>query len=539
MKAKLILYNGIVVLVILMNFCKDPLENTMYFTADIPSITQRMEMSPDTFSNFISLLKQTGFYSSLSSYGSYTCFVPDNKAIQTYISSRWGVNSVDQLTSEQQIADAKYLLKFHILKTRKLASSFAEGRLSDTTYSGDFLTTSFAGGGGISNVLVDKQSTIIVPDIITGNGVIHVLNRVLDPFIDPLPVSMEKNGKYTIFVEALKKTGYFNKLSAVYSSLGKRIFFTVLAESDSILKISNINSFNDLAAAISPGNTDYLVLSNPLNQFIAYHSVASFFYTADFPENGFVTTLLENAAIKCQKVGNFIKLNETETGLNDRWVNFILPKSNYPSRNGVYHSVDTIMNVFTPKPKFIIFSAAGDQPEVLSGSIASGVSVPSTAYSEIDWYPERNQRWLKETSRVFYKATNFDIGGAAWYEFITPVIPKGKYEFMISALSGSARGVFQIYWDGEPVGSVYQLNYSNATTAFGWPDSATMETYGWRHGHKWIKVGTQYQYDQSGNCRFIITRELLCPVQKRHTLRIVAIRSGGLPLDYFEWNPVL
>jgi uncharacterized surface protein with fasciclin (FAS1) repeats len=534
---KIKLYFAVIVLIIGLTYCKDPLEKSTYFTADIPTLISRMEQSPDTFGNYIELLKIAGYYNTLISYGNYTCFVPDNEAIQTYITSKWGVSSVSQLTSAQQIEDVRYLLKFHILLSKKRASSFAEGRLSDTTGTGDFLTTSFTEGGGINNVYVNKKSKIIAPDISADNGVIHVIDKVLDPFIDPVPVVLEKNGGYTIFVEAMKQTGYFDDYSEIYTGTGNRAWFTIFAEPDAVYNTSGISSFAELANSIAPGRTDYTAASNPLNQFIAYHTLTAFYYTSDLPDEGFLTTNLLNAAIKCQKSVNLIKLNETETGVNDKYVTFIFDKSNTPTRNGVYHSLDQIMTVFTPKPKFILFDLASDQPEYQAGLVKAGTSYLPTMWEYVDWYPEtRSHRVVVETSRVFNDRTNFDLGGAVWYEFITPVIPKGKYEFLVCALSGSARGVWQVYWDGEPVGALYQLNYSSNPS--GWPDSATMESYNWRKGHKWIKTGTLTQDTQSNVCRFIITRELLCPVQKRHTIRFVAIKSGGLPIDYVEWIPV-
>lgn len=39
----------------------------------------------------------------------------------------------------------------------KLTSSFIEGRLPDTTFTGDYLTTSFLKGGGIANVEINRE----------------------------------------------------------------------------------------------------------------------------------------------------------------------------------------------------------------------------------------------------------------------------------------------------------------------------------------------------------------------------------------------
>ena len=207
---RLIIFVVLAIVLISVINCKDKLENNIYFTTDKLTLAKRLELSPDTFSNYIEILQKTGFYNALKSYGNYTCFVPSNQAVLQYISKRWNVGSVSQLTTPEQIEALKLIVKFHTLPTRKLTTSFNEGRMADTTFTGDFLTSSFDDNGGLQNVLINKTAKIIAPDLNMDNGVIQVINIVMDPFIDPVPVVMDKTGKYKIFVEAMKKTGYFD-----------------------------------------------------------------------------------------------------------------------------------------------------------------------------------------------------------------------------------------------------------------------------------------------------------------------------------------
>lgn len=535
-----IMFLALVPAIIAINSCKDNLENKTYFTTDKLTLAKRLELSPDTFSMYIEILQKTGFYNALKSYGNYTCFVPDNAAVLKYITSQWKVNSVSQLSTAAQIEALKLIVKFHTMPTRKLTTSFNEGRLADTTFTGDFLTTSFAAGGGLQNVLINKTAKIIAPNLNMDNGVIHVINMVLDPFIDPVPVVMDKTGKYKIFVEAMKKTGYFATFSQIYNETNGRKYFTIIAESDSVYKLSNISTFSELANRFSPGATDYTNILNPLNRFVAYHATMAFLYSSDFPADGFVSTVLTNNALKSFKSGNLLKINETETGFNDTWLSLIIPNSNNPARNGVFHNVNKVMEIFIPRAKYILWDPVNDQPEVQSKAIAANTYVFSTAYQFVRWYPEKTCRYLVGSDQSALNYSRFDLIGCVWYEFDTPVIPKGKYNFLVCSSGGnSARGIFQVFWDGEPVGTVYNLTYSG-TTPFGYPDSTTMEANGWRHGLKRIVNNVAVsQYNSTAYMRFVITRELLCPVQRKHVIRLEAVKSGGIPLDYFEWIPVL
>jgi uncharacterized surface protein with fasciclin (FAS1) repeats len=539
-KIKFLLFVAVAIIMIAANSCQDKLDNTTFFTTSTLTLAEQLEASPDVLSSYVEILELTGFMSAFESYGNYTCFAPSNEAISSYINERWGVSSVSQLTSDEQLEALKQIVQFHTLPSKRLTTSFVEGRLADTTFTGDYITATFAAGGGIQNVLLNKEAKITVPDLVVDNGVIHVIDQVLDPFTDMLPVAMEKTGLYDIFIEALKKTGLYDILTREYYDNGSRYFVTIIAESDAVYAESNINSFDDLANFVSPGENNYTSDLNPLKRFMLYHAVGSFLYSSDLPDEGFLGTVLENNAIKILKTGSDLKINETETGENDTWLSLIIPESNNPVRNGVYHTVNNVMEIFVPRAKYMLFDPVSDQPEVQSGAVSSGAKVPSGTYQYISWYPETNLcRYLRASKYTNLNSNIWDVGGFVYMEFITPVIPKGKYELLGCANGGNnARGIFQVYWDGEPIGSVWDVRtkMSNVSST---GDSLVMEAAGWRHGLAWITNNTgASQYDSNGAMRRIITTELLCPVQQRHTLRLVTIKSGGIPLDYFEFIPV-
>ena len=108
---------------------------------------------------------KTDYYNALASYGSYTCFVPENDAIDAYLQSEWGVSSLEEMISEEQIEALKEIVRFHTLNAKKAASSFTEGILVDSTFSGDRLTTSYTDGGGKDSVLINKVANLTAYDI--------------------------------------------------------------------------------------------------------------------------------------------------------------------------------------------------------------------------------------------------------------------------------------------------------------------------------------------------------------------------------------
>jgi len=546
---KLITWLGSLCLfVLLINSCDDALDGTTFFTTDGDTtemtIIEVLEASPEKFSMYVEILKKTEYYNTFKSYGDYTCFAPTNTAVETFLQEKWNATSIDQLTSEDQMEFLKLLVQFHTLPTRQRTSGFVEGRIPELTYSGDYLTTSFVGGGGIADVTINREAKLDQYDIEANNGVIQALNAVLPPFEEAIPKIMEDTGNYTIFIEALKQTGYYDTFSEIYNENGIRINFTILAESDEIYAENNINSFEDLVSVISPDDSDFEDETNELNRFIAYHAANDFYYSSDFPEEAFISTVLPNNALKSNKLDSELKINETETGENDTWVSLIAAESNLPGKNGVYHTVNKLLNIFIPKATYQLFDFSLT-PSI--GKLSTGKWYgPDEAlgpYTNPRTFPEVRVRILQQSSNPSVGYTVWNSGAFTWVEFDTPVLPKGKYEVRLCGNTGNnGRPVFQVYWDGEPIGKQWDMR-DNLQDVFGsdWAsvDSLTLREGGYVRGFKDIVTNAGVSaYDSSGWGRFIVTSDLLCPEQKSHVLRLETIRSGGVPIDFVEFVPV-
>ncbi|MDO7138646.1 fasciclin domain-containing protein [Algibacter lectus] len=549
MKTKKIInwLGGLCMFMLILNSCNDPLDGTTFFTTDGETtdmtISEVLEANPDKFSMYVEILQKTEFYTALRSYGSYTCLAPTNTAIKAFLEERFNVSTVAELTSEEQIEFLKILVKFHTLPTSRTTSSFIEGRLADTTYTGDYLTTSYLLGGGIANVQINKEVGLDQYDIRTNNGTIHALTGVLNPFVDPVTVVMEKAGKHTIFIEALKQTGYYDMFSQYFSETGSKNNFTILAESDAVYAEAGINSFQDLADYISPGDVNYTDELNELNRFMAYHATESFLYSADFPENSFISTILPKNAIKSFKTDKELRINETETGVDDTWTSLISEDSNFPAKNGVYHTVDKLLTIFIPKAKHVIFDFGTGLPEVQAGKIGFNSWFDSTEFESLRVFPATRIRILRQSRNAAYDAgTVLNLGSVTWIEFDTPVLPKGKYELRVCGNQGNnGRPIFQTYWDGQPIGSQWDMRSNPSELGIGWPDEDSLELRerGYVRGRADIFDNSgNSAYDLANWARFIVIDDLLMPEQQSHVLRFETIRSGGIPIDYIEFVPV-
>lgn len=116
----------------------------------------------------------TNVAAALSGAGPLTVFAPTNAAFQAA-----GFATV----ADVQAADANTLasiLTYHVIGARVLSSDLTEGAMP-TTLNGGKVTVTLAGGAKVKGNGNNTASNITATDMMTTNGVVHVIDRVLLP----------------------------------------------------------------------------------------------------------------------------------------------------------------------------------------------------------------------------------------------------------------------------------------------------------------------------------------------------------------------
>jgi len=377
------------------------------------------EDSTYEFSEFIAALKKAKAFELLNTYGKYTCFAPTNAAMQQFYLSK--AKTLEQLDS----TELKDLVFYHLIDGETAGTQyyrttdydvFGKGALPTKNMIGRYIYTSLSN----SQWLVDKKSRILSTDNEVINGVVHVIDRVLEGNKDLLPDFIASNARFSIFSQALQETRLADSLKMVddasyiqkpnwqyiratynYSCKfpAKKLYgFTVFMESDSIMKLNNINNFSELVAyaksvydPMYPEDADindFANRRNSLNRFVAYHLVNkkmttdkivvkwaytytwSTEYTADgwfsyknsddkYLIEQYLIPMCPNTLIAVQ-IGNYFNFYDKLTGqagsvlsssykglmTEERKRNFttlIDKESNNECLNGIYHSLNNML----------------------------------------------------------------------------------------------------------------------------------------------------------------------------------------------------
>ncbi len=282
----------------------DDIEEESYYTFSGETVGEYLRNRPEDYSEFSTLLDTTGVIGLLNAYGQYTCFVPTNEAMSNFYESR-GKESLKDFPLDS----LKKIAYDHILNEAAVTSDkFSEGALPNKSMNGrSILLSESAGENGLFYLAYD-DAMIFRTNIKAHNGVIHLVNKVFQPTENTLVEAIGSNPKYSLFHEALIKTGLYAELEKIedesfspdpdfvneYDGVfvtdrlqrtprKRRYGFTALVVSDALFAengIENLEDMEDFAAQIydivypeAAGIEDITNRENSLNRFIAYHLI--------------------------------------------------------------------------------------------------------------------------------------------------------------------------------------------------------------------------------------------------------------------------
>ncbi len=244
----------------------------------------------------------------LSGEGPFTVFAPTDDA---FLALAGALNaSAEDLLALPELAD---ILLYHVVGAQVLSTDLADGATA-TTLNGADVTVTINGDGIFIN---DAQVT--VADIVTDNGVVHVIDAVLLPPTEP---------ETTTVVDVIVNSDVHNLLEAAVieadlaGALSGEGPFTVFAPTD--------DAFLALAGALNASAEDLLALPE-LADILLYHVVGAQVLSTDLADGATATTLLgEDVTVTINDDGIFI--NDAQVTVAD-----------IVTDNGVVHVIDAVL----------------------------------------------------------------------------------------------------------------------------------------------------------------------------------------------------
>ena len=247
-----------------------------------------------------------GLGGTLSGEGPFTVFAPTDAAFAAL-----PAGTVEALLADPSGALTD-ILKYHVLAGKVLSTDLSNG-MSATTLLGKNIKVTINANGVFIN-----GAKVTVADIVTGNGVVHVIDAVLLPKTTVVDVIVNSEN-HTTLEAAVVAAG----LAETLAGDGP---FTVFAPTDA-------------AFAALPAGTIEALLADPsgaLTDILKYHVIAGKVMSSNLSNSQVVTTLS----------GKFVTVSINANGIFINQSKVIV--ANIETDNGVVHVLDVVLVPLTP-----------------------------------------------------------------------------------------------------------------------------------------------------------------------------------------------
>lgn len=524
-------------------------------TDETLNITEYLRENPN-YSMFLEILDITNYASFMNTYGTYTLFLPTNEAVQQYLTDV-GATSLSQVP----LLDLQNIVMLHILDAKVNTTSFTDGKIATPSMYGQFLITGAANENGVSKITINKMAKIEASNIELGNGVIHVISKVLRVADKTLAETIEANPDLSLFTEVLKATGWYDKLNVPISrenAVNVESYMTVLAQTNGVFNATTwydpiaketitLNTLDNLKRRYSKpleGET----IANPknpadsLNLFVSYRILPRLQYLADIAITPALETKAPLEVISSKLDGEKILLNEDVfNGVLEKGSTIIRNLSDVTCSNGVIHYVDTNFSIKKRLPAPVYFDFT-DQPEfkilpIFRGSLTGAVGFSKEEMSDVTWDGPEKITYKKDANRGgtvgfgwhgdALEINRLRTGYVQNLTFKTPVIIKGKYKVWISfRATASKGGLIKVYFNGKELSrQINNLEYGNTTL-----EERVLESQGYKRHIT--------NFTNRMNCKLVGTIDV--ETTGRHTIKLESTFNAGNAtwLDVCEFRPV-
>lgn len=443
-------------LIFVLNACKeDNFSQTVWDSKEEMLISRYLESREDQ-STTLKMLKKAKLYYTLNSYGPYTLFAPNNKAWQKYLSSK-NYNSIDDIDENT----AKLIMEYHIITKEIKAETFQGGALRDTTVNGDNLRLDLS--NGINKTVFNGSSNILDFNNENWNGIVHVIDKVLDPPLVTIGEYLSSNDEYKLFADMLKEYGLLDTLSKIRSSIFpfEKNKFTIFTPTNKAVtnfkKIINEmkkydNEYEDKAK--DPTYAKYNI-PHKVKRFLAAHIMPDLIYTSEFQSGIFPTLAEVRYDDKVQKIK--IKADADNILINDELAPLIKSNSDIMCKNGIIHIMEQEWKLLPRPPVKLTYSAYPETKWISK----DGAYIRRRDYYNLSGYIDDDNIY----GMIGFHPNYIDQSA----EITIPEVVKGKYNiYMVFKANGVGYTRFEL--DGTPITDSPYLEKDNSydwTTAKG------------------------------------------------------------------------
>ncbi|MDX2445585.1 MAG: fasciclin domain-containing protein [Desulfobacterales bacterium] len=277
------------------------------------------------FATLVAALQAAGLDDDLAGDGPFTVFAPTDDAFNLL-----PAGTVDTLLEPANQALLVDILTFHVYNGEVLATdAIALAGTAATMLNGSDLRIDVINNEVILSLNGNRQATVTSTDIVTANGVIHVIDTVLDPGDATVDIvaTAENDGRFGTLVAALGAAELVDELQGPGP-------LTVFAPTDAAFAALPAGTVDTLLEAANQGT---------LIDILLYHVFEGSVLAVDaIALDGNSVDMFNGASMSIDVVGSTVVLNQG--GSREAMVT----QTDVLTSNGVIHVIDVVLDPDQP-----------------------------------------------------------------------------------------------------------------------------------------------------------------------------------------------
>jgi transforming growth factor-beta-induced protein len=256
-----------------------------------------------SFKTLVAAVQAAGLVETLKGDGPFTVFAPTDEAF-----AKLPAGTIENLLKPENKATLQAILTYHVVPGKVTAGQVVN--LKNAKTANGQLVDIMANANGVK---IDNAN-VVKTDIMTSNGVIHVIDRVILPSSKNIVQTADEAGSFGTLIAAAKAAG----LAGVLSGDGP---FTVFAPTDEAFQALG-STVNEL---LKPEN------KHKLQEILKFHVVKGRVFARDAVTAGAAKTL-EGGRVSIGIDNGRLTANDANILMTD-----------IDASNGVIHVIDTVL----------------------------------------------------------------------------------------------------------------------------------------------------------------------------------------------------
>ncbi|MBQ8734740.1 MAG: fasciclin domain-containing protein [Bacteroidaceae bacterium] len=208
----------IIYVALLLLACTEEIDKSNRYVFTGETVADYMLNRSEKYSHMITLMKRAGIFSLMQTWGQYTLFLPDNESVEKFVAEQDSIYHATKdtynpvwtgITSPlfEDLSDsmATVIARAHVIEKSYLTADMGEGAIGKWNFNDRALSVSYKVVDERFYIMINNHSAIIDGDNQVENGIVHLIDKPIDPKYRTVSNQIAAHPFFSIFTRPFLK----------------------------------------------------------------------------------------------------------------------------------------------------------------------------------------------------------------------------------------------------------------------------------------------------------------------------------------------